>query len=54
MFGYIVEGAELLADMQVGDRIDYIKVTEGGQFLQAGARKASAPAPATEVAAAAE
>jgi len=54
VFGYIVEGAELLADMQVGDRIDYIKVTEGGQFLQAGARKASAPAPAAEVAAAAE
>jgi cyclophilin family peptidyl-prolyl cis-trans isomerase len=46
VFGYIVDGAELLADMQVGDRIDYIKVTEGLQNLQPGARKGGAAAAA--------
>ena len=51
VFGYITDNAELLADMQVGDRIDYIKVTDGLQYLQAGARK-SAPAVAAEVVAA--
>jgi len=53
VFGYIVDNAELLADMQVGDRIDYIKVTDGMQYLQAGARKA-APAAAAPMEAAAE
>jgi cyclophilin family peptidyl-prolyl cis-trans isomerase len=48
VFGYIVDGAELLADMQVGDKIEYIKVVDGMQYLQAPARKAAPVAAAAE------
>jgi hypothetical protein len=32
-FGYVVEGAEFLGDMDEGDIIIYAKVTEGAQNL---------------------
>ena len=34
VFGYVIEGADLLQECQVGDVIEYIKVTDGGQYLQ--------------------
>ena len=34
VFGYAVEGADLLQELQTGDKIDYIKVTQGQQYLQ--------------------
>ncbi|DBA94987.1 TPA: Peptidyl-prolyl cis-trans isomerase, chloroplastic [Trebouxia sp. C0004] len=33
VFGYVVDGADLLQECQVGDVIEYIKVTDGGQYL---------------------
>ena len=53
VLGYVVDGADLLADVQVGDRIDYIKVVSGGDLLVKGTGSAPAPA-ATAVAEAAE
>lgn len=46
VLGYVVDGAELLADVQVGDKIEYIKVVSGGDLLQApkGGLAAAAPA----------
>ena len=44
VFGYAVEGADLLQELQTGDKIDYIKVTQGLQYLQqpkAGAKPAA-------------
>jgi cyclophilin family peptidyl-prolyl cis-trans isomerase len=35
VFGYITEGADLLKEMQVGDIIEYCKVTKGLENLQA-------------------
>ena len=49
VLGYVVDGADLLADVQVGDRIDYIKVVSGGDLLVKGSGSA-APAAAAEVA----
>jgi len=49
VLGYVVDGADLLADVQVGDRIDYIKVVSGGDLLVKGSGS-SAAAPAAEVA----
>jgi cyclophilin family peptidyl-prolyl cis-trans isomerase len=34
VFGYITKGADLLKDMQVGDKIDYCKVIGGLENLQ--------------------
>ena len=34
VFGYVVDGADLLQECQAGDLIEYIKVTDGGQYLQ--------------------
>ena len=34
VFGYVVDGADLLQECQVGDVIEYIKVTDGGQYLK--------------------
>jgi len=34
VFGYITQGADLLKDMQVGDKIDYCKVISGLENLQ--------------------
>lgn len=34
VFGYVIDGADLLQECQVGDLIEYIKVTDGGQYLQ--------------------
>ena len=34
VFGYVVDGADLLQECQVGDTFEYIKVTDGGQFLK--------------------
>jgi len=34
VFGYIVNGQNYLADMQVGDKINYMKVVDGLQFLE--------------------
>ena len=34
VFGYVVDGADLLTECQAGDMIEYIKVTDGGQYLQ--------------------
>ncbi|KAK9828041.1 hypothetical protein WJX81_004327 [Elliptochloris bilobata] len=34
VFGYVVEGQELLQQLQVGDLIESAKVVDGGQFLQ--------------------
>jgi len=36
VLGYVVDGAELLADVQVGDKIEYIKIVSGGDLLQKG------------------
>ena len=33
MLGYITEGSELLKEMQVGDKIEYAKVTAGEENL---------------------
>ncbi|CAD7702676.1 unnamed protein product [Ostreobium quekettii] len=40
VFGYIVEGQDYLGEMHVGDKIDYIKVLDGAQFLQPGSGQA--------------
>ena len=34
VFGYVIEGADLLQECQAGDLIEYIKVTDGGQYLK--------------------
>ena len=34
VFGYVVDGADLLQECQVGDVVEYIKVTDGLQYLQ--------------------
>lgn len=34
VFGYVTQGAELLKEMQVGDKIVSAKVIDGSQFLQ--------------------
>lgn len=34
VFGYIVEGQDLLTEMKVGDHIDYIKVVSGKELLK--------------------
>lgn len=44
VFGYVVEGAELLADVQVGDVIEYVKVLDGGELLVKGKGAAAAAA----------
>lgn len=36
VLGYVVDGAELLADVEVGDKIEYIKIVSGGDLLQKG------------------
>ncbi len=56
VFGYVVEGQELLRDVKVGDVIESIKVTKGGDLLVNGGKSAPPPAPvaAPEAAAAAE
>jgi cyclophilin family peptidyl-prolyl cis-trans isomerase len=46
VFGYVVEGQELLRDVKVGDTIESIKVTKGGDLLVNGGKSAPAPAPA--------
>ena len=57
VFGYVVEGQELLRDVKVGDVIESIKVTKGADLLVNGGRDAQpqpqeapaeAPAPAAE------
>ena len=51
VLGYVVDGAELLADVQVGDKIEYIKIVSGGDLLQKGkgaAVEAVAPVAAAE------
>jgi cyclophilin family peptidyl-prolyl cis-trans isomerase len=35
-FGYITENQDLLKEMKVGDKIEYMKVIAGGEFLQPG------------------
>ncbi len=35
MFGYVVEGQDLLTQLQVGDLITEAKVVDGLEFLQA-------------------
>jgi cyclophilin family peptidyl-prolyl cis-trans isomerase len=51
VLGYVVDGADLLADVQVGDRIDYIKVVSGGELLVKGGGGSSASAAAAAAAA---
>lgn len=34
VFGYVVDGADLLQECQVGDVFEYIKVTGGEQYLK--------------------
>eukprot|EP00210_Caulerpa_lentillifera_P007509 g7175.t1 len=34
VFGYVVDGQDALADMKVGDKIEYVKVISGGENLQ--------------------
>lgn len=34
VFGYVIEGADLLQECQAGDLVEYIKVTDGGQYLK--------------------
>ena len=34
VFGYTVEGSELLQELSTGDKIEYIKVLAGSQYLQ--------------------
>ena len=46
VFGYVVEGQELLRDTKVGDVIESIKVTKGGELLVNGGSKAPPPPPA--------
>lgn len=42
VFGYAVDGQDYLADMRVGDTIEYIKILDGAQYLVTG--RGSAPA----------
>jgi len=34
VFGYVVEGQDLLTQLQVGDTITEAKVIDGGQYLE--------------------
>jgi len=57
VFGYVVEGQDLLRDAKVGDLIKSIKVTRGAENLVNGFKKAGptpAPAPETTVGALSE
>ena len=55
VFGYVVEGQELLRDVKVGDVIESIKVTSGADLLVNATRSAPPPqAPAAEAPAAEE
>jgi cyclophilin family peptidyl-prolyl cis-trans isomerase len=51
VFGYVVEGQELLRDVKVGDTIESIKVTKGAQYMVNTKGSAPAAAPAAEEAA---
>jgi len=46
VFGYVVEGQEVLRDVKVGDIIESIKVTKGAELLVNGGK--SAPPPPAE------
>jgi cyclophilin family peptidyl-prolyl cis-trans isomerase len=48
VLGYVVDGADLLADVQVGDKIEYVKVVEGGELLVKGRGPAAAAPAASE------
>lgn len=47
VFGYVVENPDLLGELQVGDKIDYIKVVDGLDKLQQ-PKKGAAPPPAAD------
>ncbi len=36
VFGYVVAGQDTLGYMRVGDKIEYIKIVDGAQFLKNG------------------
>mmetsp|Transcript_34778 Transcript_34778/g.88082 ORF Transcript_34778/g.88082 Transcript_34778/m.88082 type:complete len:421 (-) Transcript_34778:340-1602(-) len=38
VFGYVTEGQDALGSMKVGDKIEYIKVLSGNEFLKNGAK----------------
>jgi cyclophilin family peptidyl-prolyl cis-trans isomerase len=51
VFAYVVDNADLLGELQVGDKIDYMKVVDGLQNLQQ-PKKGAAPALQADAAAA--